>query len=165
MSISSENKIAFTFASSEVNKISQQFIKIAELLTGKIKLKKLYDQYLLENNPPENLGETYENKTNKSPENLEGNAIQKSEKIKNTDVKINYVNNIGEWSHQYPDEIYSNKSYYSIGDTINYGFNLNKAVIVKLILEKSLPGFHEIEIRILKNNKIKKTSTSFISKD
>ena len=49
-----ENKIAFTFASSEVNKISQNFIKIAELMTGKLTLKKLYDQYLIENNPPEN---------------------------------------------------------------------------------------------------------------
>ena len=47
-------KIAFTFASAEVNFLSQQFIKIIELLTGQIKLKKLYDQYLLENNPPEN---------------------------------------------------------------------------------------------------------------
>lgn len=54
MKINSQNKIAFTFASAEVNKLSQQFIKIIELLTGKIKLKKLYDQYLLENNPPEN---------------------------------------------------------------------------------------------------------------
>ena len=49
-----ENKIAFTFASSEVNKISQNFIKITELMTGKLTLKKLYDQYLIENNPPEN---------------------------------------------------------------------------------------------------------------
>ena len=48
------NNIAFTFASSEVNKLSQNFIKIAELFTGKLKLKKLYDQYLSENNPPEN---------------------------------------------------------------------------------------------------------------
>jgi len=48
------SKVAFTFASAEVNLLSQQFIKIIELLTGKIKLKKLYDQYLLENNPPEN---------------------------------------------------------------------------------------------------------------
>ena len=53
MKIGSKNNIAFTFASSEVNLISQQFIKVIELLTGKIKLKKLYDQYLLENNPPE----------------------------------------------------------------------------------------------------------------
>ncbi len=53
MPIKHHNKIAFTFASSEVNFLSQQFIKIIELLTGKIKLKKLYDQYLLENNPPE----------------------------------------------------------------------------------------------------------------
>ena len=49
----SKKNIAFTFASSEVNFLSQQFIKLIELLTGKIKLKKLYDQYLLENNPPE----------------------------------------------------------------------------------------------------------------
>ena len=53
MKTGSENNIAFTFASSEVNFVSQQFIKLIELLTGKIKLKKLYDQYLLENNPPE----------------------------------------------------------------------------------------------------------------
>jgi hypothetical protein len=45
MKIKSQNKIAFTFASSEVNILSRQFIKIIELLTGKIKLKKLYDQY------------------------------------------------------------------------------------------------------------------------
>ncbi len=48
------SKVAFTFASAEVNVLSQQFIKITELLTGKIKLKKLYDEYLQENNPPEN---------------------------------------------------------------------------------------------------------------
>ena len=48
------NDLAFTFATSEVNKISQNFIKITELCTGKLTLKKLYDQYLLENNPPEN---------------------------------------------------------------------------------------------------------------
>ena len=54
MPIKPHSKIAFTFASSEVNFLSQQFIKITELLTGKIKLKNLYDQYLLENNPPEN---------------------------------------------------------------------------------------------------------------
>ena len=46
--------IAFTFASSEVNKISQNFIKIIEFLTGKMTLKKLYDEYLLEENLPEN---------------------------------------------------------------------------------------------------------------
>ena len=45
---------AFTFATSEVNKISQNFIKLVELCTGKITLKKLYDKYLIENNPPEN---------------------------------------------------------------------------------------------------------------
>ena len=47
-------QIAFTFASAEVNKFGQIFIKLTELLTGKLKLKKLYDQYLSENNPPEN---------------------------------------------------------------------------------------------------------------
>jgi len=54
MTKKNHTKIAFTFASAEVNFLSQQFIKIIELLTGKIKLKKLYDQYLLENNSPEN---------------------------------------------------------------------------------------------------------------
>ena len=54
MKVKYHSKIAFTFASAEVNLVSQQFIKIIELLTGKIKLKKLYDQYLLENNSPEN---------------------------------------------------------------------------------------------------------------
>ena len=48
------NNISFTFANSEVNKLSQNFIKFVELLTGKLTLKKLYDQYLSENNPPEN---------------------------------------------------------------------------------------------------------------
>ena len=45
---------AFTFASSEVNKFSQTFIKIVEFFSGKLTLKKLYDQYLLESNSPEN---------------------------------------------------------------------------------------------------------------
>jgi putative hemolysin len=49
-----DSDLAFTFASSEVNKLSQNFIKIIELLTGKLTLKKLYDQYLIENNPPAN---------------------------------------------------------------------------------------------------------------
>ncbi len=53
MKTKSQNKIAFTFASSEVNIFSRQFIKIIEFFTGKIILKKLYDQYLSENNPPE----------------------------------------------------------------------------------------------------------------
>ena len=53
MPIEPNSKIAFTFASSEVNFLIQQFIKLIELLTGKMKLKNLYDQYLLENNPPE----------------------------------------------------------------------------------------------------------------
>lgn len=46
--------IVFTFASSEVGLLSQNFIKLIELLTGKLKLKKLYDEYLKENNSPEN---------------------------------------------------------------------------------------------------------------
>ena len=54
MKIKLKSKIAFTFASAEVNILSQQFIKLTELLTGKLKLKKLYDQYILEDNPPEN---------------------------------------------------------------------------------------------------------------
>ena len=54
MKIDPKGKIAFTFASAEVNYLSQQFIKIIELLTGKLKLKKLYEQYVLEDNPPEN---------------------------------------------------------------------------------------------------------------
>ena len=49
-----DSDLAFTFASSEVNKLSQSFIKIIELLTGKLTLKRLYDQYLIENNPPTN---------------------------------------------------------------------------------------------------------------
>ena len=54
MTKKNHTKIAFNIASSEVNFLSRQFIKIIELITGKIKLKKLYDQYLLENNSPEN---------------------------------------------------------------------------------------------------------------
>ena len=57
-----KNNIAFTFASSEVNKIGQNFIKIIELCTGKLKLKKLYDQYIKENNPPENFWQDAVNK-------------------------------------------------------------------------------------------------------
>ena len=41
-----QNNIAFTFASAEVNKIGQNFIKLIEIFTGKLKLKRLYDQYL-----------------------------------------------------------------------------------------------------------------------
>ena len=48
-----KNNIAFTFATAEVNKLGQLFIMITELLTGKLKLKKLYDEYLSENRPPE----------------------------------------------------------------------------------------------------------------
>ena len=36
-----KNKIVFTFATAEVNFIGQLFIKITELCTGKLKLKKL----------------------------------------------------------------------------------------------------------------------------
>ena len=36
-----QNNIAFTFATSEVNIIGQNFIKITELCTGKLKLKSL----------------------------------------------------------------------------------------------------------------------------
>ena len=48
-----KNNIAFTFATAEVSRLGQLFIMIIELLTGKLKLKKLYDQYLIENRPPE----------------------------------------------------------------------------------------------------------------
>ena len=48
------NKPAFTFSTSEVNPIGRIIIQLTELGTGKIKLKKLYDQYLKENLPPEN---------------------------------------------------------------------------------------------------------------
>ncbi len=54
--------IAFTFASAEVNNIGQNFIKLAELCTGKLKLKKLYDQYIKENNLPENFWQDAVNK-------------------------------------------------------------------------------------------------------
>ena len=45
---------AFTFASSEVNMVSQIFIKVVELFTGKLILRNLYNDYLLEDNSPEN---------------------------------------------------------------------------------------------------------------
>ncbi len=48
-----KNNLVFTFATAEVSPIGQLFIKITELLTGKLKLKKLYDEYLSENRPPE----------------------------------------------------------------------------------------------------------------
>ena len=48
-----KNNIAFTFATAEVNRIGQLFIMITEILTGKLKLKKLYDEYLSENRPPQ----------------------------------------------------------------------------------------------------------------
>ena len=48
-----KNNIAFTFATAEVNPLGQLFIMITELLTGKLKLKKLYDEYLTENRPPD----------------------------------------------------------------------------------------------------------------
>ena len=48
-----KNNIAFTFATAEVSRLGQLFIMITELLTGKLKLKKLYDQYISENRPPE----------------------------------------------------------------------------------------------------------------
>ena len=57
-----KNNIAFTFASAEVNKIGQNFIKFTELFTGKLTLKKLYDQYVKENHPPENFWQDAVNK-------------------------------------------------------------------------------------------------------
>ena len=54
MGMMKDSNISFTFASSEVGKLGQNFIKFVELCTGKLRLKKLYDQYLLEKNPPEN---------------------------------------------------------------------------------------------------------------
>ena len=48
------NKPALTFSNSEVNPIGKIIIQLTELGTGKIKLVKLYDQYLRENLPPEN---------------------------------------------------------------------------------------------------------------
>ncbi len=47
-----KNNIAFTFATAEVSRFGQLFIMIMELLTGKLRLKKLYDEYLSENRPP-----------------------------------------------------------------------------------------------------------------
>ena len=42
------------YKSVEVSLLGQNFIKFTELCTGKLTLKKLYDQYISENNPPEN---------------------------------------------------------------------------------------------------------------
>ncbi len=48
-----KNNIVFTFATAEVSAIGQFFIKVTELFTGKLKLKKLYDEYLSEDRPPQ----------------------------------------------------------------------------------------------------------------
>ena len=57
-----KNNIAFTFASAEVNIIGQNFIKFTELFTGKLTLKKLYDQYVKEKHPPEKFWQDAVNK-------------------------------------------------------------------------------------------------------
>ena len=48
----SEN-LLFTFAASEVNPISRAIIRLTELSTGQPKLKRIYDQYIEDNRPPE----------------------------------------------------------------------------------------------------------------
>ena len=48
------NKPALTFSNSEVNPVGKIIIQLTELGTGKIKLRKLYEDYLRENLPPEN---------------------------------------------------------------------------------------------------------------
>ena len=45
------NNPPFSFSSNEVNPISRTFINITELLTGKLKLKKIYYNYINENQP------------------------------------------------------------------------------------------------------------------
>ena len=45
--------IVFTFASSEVSLISRAIIRLTEFTTGQLKLKKIYDQYIEDNRPPE----------------------------------------------------------------------------------------------------------------
>ena len=50
----SNHKLAFTFSTSEVNLIGRSIIQLIELGTGKIKLHKLYTQYLRDNLSPEN---------------------------------------------------------------------------------------------------------------
>ena len=48
-----KNEIIFSFAASEVGPLSRAFIKLTELSTGQPKLKKIYDNYVRENRPPE----------------------------------------------------------------------------------------------------------------
>ena len=48
------NKPALTFSNSEVSPVGKIIIQLTELGTGKIKLRKLYEDYLRENLPPEN---------------------------------------------------------------------------------------------------------------
>ena len=48
-----KNEIVFSFASSEVGPLGRAFIKITELSTGQPKLKKIYDDYIKDNRPPE----------------------------------------------------------------------------------------------------------------
>ena len=45
--------LLFTFASSEVNPFSRALIRLTELTTGQPKLKKIYDQYIKDDRPPE----------------------------------------------------------------------------------------------------------------
>jgi putative hemolysin len=51
--MNSEN-LVFTFATSEVGFFGQKFIKLIELFTGKLRLKKIYEEYISESNPPQN---------------------------------------------------------------------------------------------------------------
>ena len=48
-----KNEIVFSFAASEVGPLSRAFIKLTELSTGQPKLKRIYDNYVKENRPPE----------------------------------------------------------------------------------------------------------------
>jgi len=47
------NDLVFSFAASEVGPLSRAFIKLTELSTGQPKLKRIYDNYVKENRPPE----------------------------------------------------------------------------------------------------------------
>ena len=48
-----KNDIVFSFASSEVGPLSRAFIKLTELSTGQPKLKRIYDNYVKEDRPPD----------------------------------------------------------------------------------------------------------------
>jgi hypothetical protein len=108
---------------------------------------------------------TYSSEDNKN--NVSASITEKDDSLTADEEKssfndTNTIESVNPSNKENPDYIIVSGRKYSVGDEVTYTFGHKEAKIEKFILNKRLKYFYEIEIRFLKNNKIKLTTLEYI---